>query len=77
MLEEQNVVDYKQTYWILKSAAGEAARHGLTLVIENQGARVYLEPQAAAYLEDKVLDAQVDGQSKAHFFLGEKETGPA
>jgi Fe-S cluster assembly iron-binding protein IscA len=46
-------------------------------VIENQGARVYLEPQAAAYLEDKVLDAQVDGQGKAHFFLGEQETGPA
>jgi len=23
MLEKQNVVDYKQTYWILKSAAGE------------------------------------------------------
>ena len=46
-------------------------------VIENQGARVYLEPQAAAYLEDKVLDAQVDGQGKAHFFLGEQEEGPA
>src|SRR5487761_1455849 len=31
-------------------------------VTESDGARVYLEPQAATYLEDKVLDAQVDGQ---------------
>jgi Fe-S cluster assembly iron-binding protein IscA len=39
-------------------------------VIEAEGARVYLEPQAAAYLEDKVLDAQVDEQGTAHFSLG-------
>jgi Fe-S cluster assembly iron-binding protein IscA len=39
-------------------------------VVEASGARVYLEPEAAAYLDDKVLDAQVDGQGKAHFFLG-------
>lgn len=45
-------------------------------VIESDGARVYLEPQAATYLEDKVLDAQVDGQGKAHFFLGEQAAGP-
>ncbi|HEY7263687.1 MAG TPA: Fe-S cluster assembly protein HesB [Trebonia sp.] len=44
-------------------------------VIEREGARVYVEPQAAAYLDDKVLDAQVDGQGKAHFYLGEQ--GPA
>lgn len=44
-------------------------------VIENDGARVYVEQQAAAYLDDKVLDAQVDGQGKAHFYLGEQ--GPA
>ena len=34
-------------------------------VIENQGARVYLEPQAAVYLEDKVLDAEVDQDGQA------------
>jgi iron-sulfur cluster assembly protein len=39
-------------------------------VIEAAGARVFLEPQAAAYLQDKVLDAQVDEQGTAHFSLG-------
>ncbi len=43
-------------------------------VIEAAGARVYLEPQAAAFLDDKVLDAQVDGEGKAHFFLGSQGT---
>ncbi|SRR5258707_7340583 len=38
-------------------------------VIEAAGARVFLEPQAAAYLDDKVLDAQVDEQGKAYFTL--------
>ena len=38
-------------------------------VIEAAGARVFLEPQAAAYLDDKVLDAQLDEQGKAHFTL--------
>jgi iron-sulfur cluster assembly protein len=46
-------------------------------VIEAAGARVFLEPQAAAYLEDKVLDAQVDEQGEAHFSLGVQEPGPA
>jgi iron-sulfur cluster assembly protein len=39
-------------------------------VVEAAGAHVYLEPQAAAYLEDKVLDAEVDSEGKAHFSLG-------
>ena len=39
-------------------------------VIDTAGAHVYLEPQAAAYLEDKVLDAEVDSEGKAHFSLG-------
>jgi Fe-S cluster assembly iron-binding protein IscA len=38
-------------------------------VVEAAGARVFLEPQAAAYLEDKVLDARVDEQGNAHFSL--------
>ena len=33
------------------------------------GARVFLEPQAAIYLDDKVLDAQVDEEGNAHFSL--------
>ena len=39
-------------------------------VVEAAGARVFLEPQAAAYLSDKVLDAQFDEQGTAQFSLG-------
>jgi Fe-S cluster assembly iron-binding protein IscA len=58
--------------------SGDAAAFQLTAalvpaeddqVIEAAGARVFLEPQAAAYLEDKVLDAQVDEQGQARFSL--------
>jgi Fe-S cluster assembly iron-binding protein IscA len=38
-------------------------------VIEAAGAHVYLEAQAAAYLADKVLDAEVDGEGQPHFSL--------
>ena len=38
-------------------------------VIEAAGARVFLEPNAAAYLQDKVLDAKVDEQGNAQFSL--------
>ena len=31
--------------------------------------RIDLEPQAAAYLEDKVLDAPIDSEGQAHFSL--------
>ena len=44
-------------------------------VIEAAGARVFLEPQAAAYLDDKVLDAQLDEQGTAHFTLGTQDAG--
>jgi hypothetical protein len=36
---------------------------------------VFLEPQAAAYLDDKVLDAQLDEQGTAHFTLGTQDAG--
>jgi Fe-S cluster assembly iron-binding protein IscA len=39
-------------------------------VVEIAGARVFLDRQAAAYLEDKVLDAEVDTQGKVRFTLG-------
>jgi iron-sulfur cluster assembly protein len=39
-------------------------------ILEAAGARVFLDPQAAAYLEDKVLDAEVDTQGKVRFILG-------
>ncbi len=44
-------------------------------VVEAAGARVYLEPQAAAFLDDKVLDAQVDSAGKAHFSLSMQGPG--
>ena len=46
-------------------------------VVETAGAHVYLEPQAAVYLEDKVLDAEVDSEGKAHFSLGMQGTDQA
>jgi iron-sulfur cluster assembly protein len=46
-------------------------------VIEAAGARVFLEPQAAAYLEDKVLDARLDAQGKPQFSVGTQGTGQA
>jgi iron-sulfur cluster assembly protein len=39
-------------------------------VLEAVGARVFVEPQAAVFLDDKVLDAGVDGQGNARFSLG-------
>ena len=39
-------------------------------VVETSGARVFLDPPAAAYLDDKVLDAQVDGEGQVRFMLG-------
>ena len=46
-------------------------------VIEAAGAHVYLEPTAAAYLDDKILDAQVDPEGKAHFSLGLQDAASA
>lgn len=40
-------------------------------VVEEQGARVYLEPTAAMLLDDKTLDAQVDPQGDIAFTIGE------
>jgi Fe-S cluster assembly iron-binding protein IscA len=44
-------------------------------VIEAAGAHVFLEPQAAAYLDDKVLDAELDEQGRARFSLGTQDAG--
>ncbi len=53
----------------LTAAAGPAEDDE---VVEAVGARVFLEPTAAAYLEDKILDAQVDGQGNIRFSVGEQ-----
>jgi iron-sulfur cluster assembly protein len=39
-------------------------------VVEEQGARVFLEETAAQTLDDKVLDAQVDESGGVQFTLG-------
>ncbi|GAA3192987.1 Fe-S cluster assembly protein HesB [Actinocorallia longicatena] len=39
-------------------------------VIEEDGARVFLDPEAANALDDKVLDAEVDGNGDIAFMLG-------
>jgi iron-sulfur cluster assembly protein len=44
-------------------------------VLEAAGARVFVAPQAAGYLDDKVLDAQVDGVGNARFSLGVQRPG--
>ena len=66
---------------ITQSATEPGTRDGLELaaaaepgaddqVVETAGARVFLDPRAAAYLDDKVLDAEVDTQGKVRFILG-------
>lgn len=38
-------------------------------VVEGEGARVFLEPPVAEFLDDKVLDVRVDDEGAAHFLL--------
>jgi Fe-S cluster assembly iron-binding protein IscA len=40
-------------------------------VIEEQGARVFLEPEAAAVLDDKVLDARIE-QNQVEFTIADR-----
>lgn len=41
-------------------------------VVENEGARVFLEDTAATMLETMVLDAEVDDEGGVQFFLGQQ-----
>jgi iron-sulfur cluster assembly protein len=41
-------------------------------IVESAGARVFLEPSAAAVLEDKVLDAELDEGGAVNFAIGEQ-----
>lgn len=43
-------------------------------VVEQDGARVFLDETAIAALEDKVLDAQVDGEGAVSFAIGQQPT---
>jgi Fe-S cluster assembly iron-binding protein IscA len=40
------------------------------LVVESEGARVFLEPAAALALDDKVLDATLDERGSVSFAIG-------
>ena len=42
-------------------------------VLDDDGARVFLEPQAAAILNDKALDAQADSTGQVQFSIAETE----
>src|SRR5487761_744338 len=44
-------------------------------VIEENGARVYLEPAAAVVLESKALDAQVNEDDEVAFSIAEQPAG--
>jgi iron-sulfur cluster assembly protein len=39
-------------------------------VLSGEGATVFLDEQAATYLDDKILDANIDEQGQASFALG-------
>lgn len=43
-------------------------------IVEAQGARVYLEPNAASILDEMTLDASVDEQGDVTFRLAEQAT---
>jgi Fe-S cluster assembly iron-binding protein IscA len=43
-------------------------------IIEEQGAQVFVEPGLAAYLEDKVLDVEIDGEQAAFIVTEQEET---
>jgi iron-sulfur cluster assembly protein len=38
-------------------------------VLEGDGARLFVEPKAAAFLDDKIIDANVDEQGVPHLTL--------
>ncbi len=57
---------------LLSLAAGPADGDA---VVENEGARVFLEPTAAVMLDGQALDAGVDAEGKTRFSVT-PQTGP-
>jgi Fe-S cluster assembly iron-binding protein IscA len=45
-------------------------------VIETADTRVYLEPEVAQQLEDKVLDARIDEQGEVAFLISQQSPRP-
>jgi iron-sulfur cluster assembly protein len=65
------------------TSADEGAEAGLTLtaapapepgdqVVDEAGARIFLDPEAATVLDDKVLDAEVQPDGAVTFGLGQQ-----
>jgi Fe-S cluster assembly iron-binding protein IscA len=63
--------DDSQAALALSVAPGPA--DGDQVVTAEAGAQVFLEPQAADYLSDKVLDVQQDGDGQVSFAVLERE----
>ena len=51
------------------SAVPTSGPEGGDQVVEAEGARVFLDAEAAARLDDQVLDAVVDGENRVGFVL--------
>ncbi|MBB5916525.1 Fe-S cluster assembly iron-binding protein IscA [Nocardia transvalensis] len=46
-------------------------------IMDAEGSRIFLDQQAAAYLDDKILDAGVDGNGQSSFVLGSQGSEPS
>ncbi|WP_055479583.1 HesB/IscA family protein [Sphaerimonospora mesophila] len=64
--DEENALEFS-----LASTASSGDR-----VVEKAGVRVFLEPEAAAILENKILDAELDAKGRRTFRLIGQQTAP-
>jgi len=62
---EMRALEDSQTALALSVAPAPAA--GDEVVTAQEGAQVFLEPEAAQFLSDKVLDVQQDGEGQLSF----------
>lgn len=76
--------DTPDTSGVRIAVAGEEERLSLALtpaatdgdhVVEEQGARVYLEQEAALLLDDRTLDAAVEEDGSVQFFVATSAEG--
>ena len=80
---EQSETDQQAGLRISQDAVDSPALHVIAIeapqpgdqVLEEDGARVFLEETAAETLEDKVLDAQVDDNGGVQFTLSVQPVG--
>jgi len=67
---EMRALEDSQTALALSVAPAPAA--GDEVVTAQEGAQVFLEPEAAQFLSDKVLDVQQDGEGQLSFAVIER-----